>query len=733
MRCDEVRPLLSGLVDGELDAGEKATARGHAVACEPCRTLLLELAATSALVKRHARRPRVSQLAWVRFEAALAREPRRKRGGGWEGLLGAAALVLLTWGLGALLVFQDPPVVCAWERRVLPELSYVDPATAMIKLPPCPKDLAGVANGGLARDLTAEQLGALERDGLVQVPGTEDFAGAFYGKEGALVTADAALLVWGGAVSRAVLDVERSVLAPELRETLADLDGALRRFEEKPELASSARLARRTIEVARVLDGLGEPGRASRPRGEALSDIAVRRDVEKALSGVGTSRSEVLDREIDWARFAPRGPLRELPGHFRAVVWLGEAAFRLDEEHPDELRAACLVALGLARESRTLARFADFDDAASLIHGPQDDLGGLEVLQVVRGAIGDSVRPELVGRPEALTPLARRAREVARSARAGALSEGGPRFRLVGATRSLEEVVLTELSGTKLPGRPRPTSLDLLAALGSQPARAVAGEDGAEGYVTALEKLSSLLEDVTKVPRAVARAGSGVERAKLFAVAKLVETPPRGAPSFMETQAYSDRLLLAGLAALDMPEPGSEGGELTVDPRAPLPALEPLPGFYARLAHGARRLALGLDATSPGASRATARLRRASELLSGLAEASHEVLEGRPLSGESRLALGSFASAASIYAPSSALACEDVHVLVKADGTREWLERANGPLDRLYMVVPGEGGLTLAVGAAVSTREVVSPRPLSAADVAGAPRTDPVWASQIVR
>jgi hypothetical protein len=721
MTCEELEPLVSALVDGELDAEDTALVRGHLATCASCRALEEELAATSALVQRHAPRPKVNVVAWARFEKALKREPRRVKRGGWEGLLGAAALVVVTWGLGAFLAFGDPPIVAAWERRVLPLLKYEDPATAFVKLPPCPKDLEGVKNAGLARDLTPAQLRALERDGLVQVPGTGESLGAFYERDGALVTADAALLVWGGAVSRAVIDVERSLLAPELEETLADLDVALRHFEEKRGLEASARLARRTLDVARALEGA------------VSADAAVQNDVERALRGVGVSRSEVLDREIDWSRFTPRGPLRELPGHFRAVVWLGEAAFRLDEEHPDELRAACLVALGLARESRTLRRFADFDDAASLIHGPQDDLGGLEVLQVVRSAIGDSVRPELVGRPEALAPLARHAREIARSARAGALAEGGPRFRLVGDTRSLEEVVLTELSSSKLPGRPRPTSLDLLAALGSQPARAVAGADGAEGYVNALEKLTSLLEDVTKVPRAAARAGSGVERAKLFAVTKLLETPPRGVPSVMETQAYSDRLLLAGLAALDMPEPGPERGELTVDPRAALPALEPLPGFYARLAHGARRLALGLDATSPSASRATARLQRVSELLQGLADASREVLEGHPLSKDSRLALQSFASAASVYAPASAFACEDVHVLLKADGTREWLERANGPLDRLYMVVPGESGLRLAVGAAVSAREVISPRPLSAADVARAPRTDPAWASQIVR
>jgi hypothetical protein len=442
---------------------------------------------------------------------------------------------------------------------------------------------------------------------------------------------------------------------------------------------------------------------------------------------------------VDWGRFEPRGALAALPAHFATVVWLGEASLRLDAQHPDELRAASLMTLGIARSMPVLARWVALDDAATLVHGPQDDLGALDVLMVVRSALGDSVRPDLLGHDEAVARIAQRASEAAKPRSTGSVATVEPdalvpRFRLLGATRSLEELVLSDLSGERLPGRARPTSLDLLAALGSSPARAVASSDGTPGYGRALDALGPLLEDVTSVPRAVSRSGSGVERSRLFALAKLVERPSPTAPAFMATQAYSDRLLLAALAGLDEVEPAPEDGELVQDPSAPLPLVEPLPGFYARLAHGARRLALGLEATTPGATRATARLRRTSELLTGLSLAAEETLEARPFSTESRRALASFASAARVLAPASALSVDDVHVLARQDGTREWLERMCGPLDRLFLVLPGEDGkLRLASGPALSAREVTASAPLTRDDVARAARQDPAWASHVVR
>lgn len=736
MTCEDMRPLVSALADGELSGDEEKTVREHLASCEGCRSLERELRATSALVAKHALRPEVDELSWARFEEALAAESSpRKILSPWRrdvlGLVGAAALVAVTAGLSLLLTITSTDTIgVTWTPRHLPSLAYSDPIVNAAKVPTVPENLEGVANAGAASVLNAAQRKALERDGLVQLPGTERSLAAFYEQEHALVTADAALLVWGGAVSRATLEVECENVAPALVATLVHLERELRRFEERSTSESftrGARLARRIVAVA-----LGHT---------VDRDPESTQDVVKLRLQQGRSLSAVLGREVDWTRFHTRGRLSERPSYFKSVTWLSEAALHLDAAHPDELRAATLIALALARSPEALGRFVDLEDAVSLIHGPQDDLGALEVLEILRNALGPSVRPDLLGNDEALAVLEKQARLKAAASRTGEVatidSSDAPRFRLMGAARSLEDLVLSSLSGERLKGRARPTSLDLLAAIGSEPARAVASSEGTPGYATALDALSKRLEDVTQVPRAVARTGSGVERSRLFALAKLVErrrSATGAGPAFMETQAYSDRALLAALASLNTALPGSEEGTLTTDPSAPLPLVEPLPGLYARLAHGARRLALGLAATTPNARRATERLHRVSDLLSGLSLAATETLEGRGYTAESRLALQSFASAARIFAPKSAFTAEDVHVLVGADGKREWLERTSGPLDRLYVVLADEkGALRLVSGPALSARELVAPAPLTQDDAARAARSDPSWASHIVR
>jgi hypothetical protein len=350
-----------------------------------------------------------------------------------------------------------------------------------------------------------------------------------------------------------------------------------------------------------------------------------------------------------------------------------------------------------------------------------------------------------------LARLARRASDEAAARRKAqvASDEEAPVFRLLGGTRSVQGVVLSALSAPRLPGRTVPTSLDILAALGSKAARA-AVPAATPGYDRTLAGVRHALEDLTSVPRAVSSAGSGFERSRLFAIAKLLERPPSGAPSCQQSLAYSDRLLLGALGALNEPRawprhkgppsPAGGGGPVPRFPREI--AVEPLPGFYARLAHGARRLLLGLDALpgSPGGPelvRAKARLAETASTLEGLALAAQEVLSDRPHSPVAQDALVRFVQVAAEAAPEAPWSVDDLHVLARG-GTHEILERTTGPLDRLVLVlpVPGEPGrLRVATGPVLAAREVtVHDERLTPDAVARGERApDPVWASHVVR
>ena len=573
------------------------------------------------------------------------------------------------------------------------------------------------------------------------------------------MTVDAALCLWNATVARAALEVERARVEPELREALDAIGRELEVMAGEirdPEVRAACERARGVIGVAADLDGLAPF--ASGPLREAILE-----DAAHVWLARGRAISRTVGSWLDLDAFRPRGPLAASPAHFRTVAWLSRA--RLGLEWSDDPRDAALVVLALARartaHGRALASWDDLDSTVELLHGPQSDLGTFEVLGALERAFGPTATADdLASR----AGIERFVKEVRASALARAEALGGDRrsearFTLLGDTRTVEGAVLEALSAPRLAGRTRPGSLDLLAALGSRAARTIASLEGAPGYDRALDAVASRLEGVREVSRAVSLAGSGVERARLFALAALVGD---GAASEVQKdttgvvsteapdEAHESRDLLAAFAALDGTDPAPlDGPEPVVDVQAPLPLVEPAPALYERLAHGARRLAQGLEPGTPAGSdvaKSLAQLRRVAALLSGLAHASVEALEDRAPSTRSVAALAAFYPTLAALAPDHAASVEDVHVTVLPSGEREILERAAGPFDRLFEIVriPGmdreSGGRgaaawTLVVGPALSAREVVvRDARLPPESLERAPRPqDPSWATHVVK
>lgn len=72
-RCDELEPLLSAWVDGELRAGERARMATHVQRCPRCRATLHELRVTQAMLR---------SLPTHRLPVAVLTPDGRKVGGG---------------------------------------------------------------------------------------------------------------------------------------------------------------------------------------------------------------------------------------------------------------------------------------------------------------------------------------------------------------------------------------------------------------------------------------------------------------------------------------------------------------------------------------------------------------------------------------------------------------------------------------------------------------------------
>lgn len=152
MSCDDVRPRLSGYLDGDLDAERGSVVRGHLRTCEACRAI-----ATAEATLRDGLRqlPPVDPPAnmWAGIQARLADEevahsqrPAWRRAlARWApaaprfaagGLLAAAAVAVLMWrsqtGSETVPVAPEPAPVAATQPKVTGPTQVVVGADASI-------------------------------------------------------------------------------------------------------------------------------------------------------------------------------------------------------------------------------------------------------------------------------------------------------------------------------------------------------------------------------------------------------------------------------------------------------------------------------------------------------------------------------------------------------------------------------------------------------------------------
>ena len=747
--------LLSGWLDGELDADEAAALAAHVARCPHCADEVQALEAVSEAVSAVVPDPDPAR--WSAFQRELTgeleREAALRRPLGWarRGLLAAAGLLL---AVGPGLVFlrgRELPVHAAPRRLPSVELPVPDPAVTPGQPERPALLLPELERLGLSP--AASQL--LHRHGLVQLPTGATRLDQVIPGPGAplppLATADASLLVGGAVLQRAALTVELELVRPGLVRLLALLAReaeAARDGVTQPEVrADLSRLHARAL-VALLLEGEHHVGRS------ALSPQALARVLEEAdlvRGGVGR-RASRLDpsREVDDRAFAPRGAWAdaELADHARAAAWISAWSPRLDPAHPGELREACLATLLLARgrlpEGRSgLHLQAELEAALELLSGPPDGLTPLDVAAVQAEVLGSwSPSPDALGDPAALAALGQalharaRARGVPR-VRAVDQGEAAPRFQLLGGTRSLEGWALDRLGA--LPGRPRASALDLPALLGSRRARAALAAAGLEapGLQAALEALRPAAQAFLR-PGPLVPARTCLEQARDFSAAALLSRPQHAALPAQASPAWDDRALMAALGGLVGPRAAAD-----VSPgrdRGPVPQIEPLPHLHARVAFAARRVAIALRELLPASARrerSLAQLERLALVEEALRDASLDLLEGRPLRPGSGRGLRLWAPTVRELGPGDVRVAEPVWEVGLPQGGLRVVHRAVMRVDRLIAVTldPGTRQPVLAQGPAVLAGELVSdgqrllePDAISSHPAARAP----AWATHVV-
>ena len=755
MSCEPLRPLLAGHVDGALTADEAARVEEHLAGCGTCRADLQGLRVVARGVAEALGAPAPSAEAWAEWsrelDARLVVEPdpatRRRWVPGWAATFAAAAGLLAAAWFAAWAF--EPPISLAGTKLPNPSLEYRDPELLLRPrvTPPTAAEVAGLAEAPLSP--AARE--ALARDGLVQVPDgratlLEHYPPAEADGPLPLVTADVALLVHGGAAARAAASVEATLLAPGLRTLLATLCRELRALEvelRSAELRAAARLARERLGVAALLVTVD-------PRLEGPALRRAQADAERVRSGRGLEWSEVLGRELDTRRLQPAGLHAAAPAlreHARAVRWLATTGLAVGADGPGEARAACLVTLALARarlpdQRPALALQARLEAAVEVLYGEPDELTPLDLLGAVRQAVGaPEVRPSLLARGDVLARVVERAQALARARGAGrvrSLGEGAPRMSVLGNTRSLEARVLSRLTGPAVPGRDRGTSLDLLGLLGSATARGVAASlPGSEGaYEGGLAELGAALAPWREPAREVPLRAS-LERGRAWAIAALVD---RDEPlPFVRPLRYRSRALLAALAGLNAPPAPSWPAPSAAAPDV-VPAVEPAPRTYGRLAFAARRLrdALAQTAPAPRPRQVEASLAGLTEVarhLDALRAAAQATARGEPLGEDTARELRRFRQVIARHAPAAPASVEELYELASPGAPLEVLHRLTTRVDRLWLIVPDArtGRPRLAGGPALTAGERwVAGARLTVDDLTTAPDPTPSWARHVL-
>ena len=288
--------------------------------------------------------------------------------------------------------------------------------------------------------------------------------------------------------------------------------------------------------------------------GGVVTQRRLNADVEQEIKLIeaakGVAASPLFGYPIDYSRFKPRGFYTETPvlrRYFRAMSWYGLAGFRLVDER--ETRAAMRIAEVLRTDKDIWERWERIDRAYSFLVSPCDDLTPAEYAEAL-------VSARVMGKGG--TEL-ERFREVARGMRdpkinSMVLSPDQMRdwrrltkgMRFFGKRYLPDSEAFMHLTDPAVPGRLFPTGLEVMAANGSTRAKELVArlpETRSDAWKRGFEKASAVFKEE-----------KGREVPSLYAeILKVAEAttspPPEKAAAFARTRAYSDKSLVAALAA----------------------------------------------------------------------------------------------------------------------------------------------------------------------------------------
>ncbi|MFA5785384.1 MAG: DUF3160 domain-containing protein [Actinomycetota bacterium] len=577
---------------------------------------------------------------------------------------------------------------------------------------------------------------ALAANGFAIVPSDlkrfhQAYQNAEYEAFPVFVTTDTAYHCWHLVFDKILRDMESNDLLPGLEQLVRGLLQAARTQEREltgSSLAGPSNRAVQLVQVAAKMLGLD-----ARPLGPEAQ-----KEIDLIDGHLGPATSPILDAKVDYSLYVPRGHYtrsEDLKRYFKAMSVLGQSKFSL--ANPASLRLGLLVSrlleAGTAQSRPLHELWAQIYDTTAFLVGSADDYTPSEL-----AAAAKSVSPKgltdatLFAGDEAVAQVAR-ALTATRAVRIDPLDAS---VRVMGVRFVLDSFVFDQLMAPNVGSESKPrmlaSPLDLAASFGSSLAYGIQKDAGETAYAKYDSHLSEMRTLLAK--RSLDEWGRTVYDTWLYALEPMWKPHGIAFPDYMRSEAWARKDLQTSLGSyaelkhdtvLYTKQAFAEGdaGELPPPPRN---WVEPDPVAFERLNLAATQIRDRLVLSDEQ----TMLMTQLTDMLSTLARIARDELAGKSISDGDNKRLSSIGgtlevlwlfcdlgSQRSLSEETAGPQTDDEAAIVadilrgKDRSNRDVaVEVATGRVDRLYVLVPGEGGkFEVAVGGVYSYYEFLQP------------------------
>ena len=666
----------------------------------------------------------------------------------------AAVCAATAWGEepGATIAEQSEALKAAFLRHYAPVEYAVEPNAPQVELPLDPSTVANREQLGDKLPSKAAQA-MLAKNGFVVVegPGTDLFGQAYARlknkKIPIVVTSDSVLHLYHVLFDNALKEIEEELFFDDLKvlcEGMLAKSAARLRLKGRAELLVEADTA--------TLAYFGVAMRLLDPDWEAPKAVAavVAREIKLIKAHGGLSVSPLFGYKEDYSQYVPRGHYTreiKLKRYFRAMMWLGRMAFLLKGNNEtiadalvDEAMAnrqtaqALLISRDLTADEELLAQWQRIYSVTSFFVGLSDDLtiyDYAEAYPAVRAKTGtkdvastaflDGVRlhmgrkrsPLIYGGTGAAEVAAFTDEEVLKTLEATkGLRVMGQRFVpdsyvmgcLVNLPYTGKEEPFTMVHSPLGPVRGFPRGLDVMHLLGSERAMAILRHEGDtdyRGYADHVAKLQAIFSGFGRD-----EWHQNLYWSWLASLRMLLAPFGAGYPSFMQTEAYTDKALNTALASwsqlrhdtiLYVKQSYTMAGAGPPPPPKPEPEglVEPVPALYAELVALNLMSLEGLRELGVLSQQMERRFKRTDRILRRLLDLSIKELRGEALAQADLKFIKNFGEA--LDGAIGELTNDSKRTTIVADVHTDLnsgvaLEEGTGPVDLIWMVWKTPGG-----------------------------------------